>query len=106
MRSGVVAAGAVLLISGIFGWLLVFVNPLLGTALCVLSPILFLVGIILLIVGLVADDSPRMTYLAPMGYPTYPPMAPPSNPCPICRAPLQWVMPYQRFHCGACRAYR
>ena len=98
MRSGLAAAGAVLLVAAALGWLLVFVNPLLGAALCLLSPALFLIGLILLVIGLAMDDPPRVAYMAPM--------APPSNPCPVCRCPLRWITQYQRFHCGACGAYR
>ena len=106
MRTGLAAAGAVLLVAAALGWLLVFVNPLLGAALCLLSPALFLIGLILLVIGLAMDDSPRVAYVAPMAYPVYAPMAPPSNPCPVCRCPLRWITQYQRFHCGACGAYR
>ncbi len=69
MRGGIVAVGIVLIGLSI-GWYLVgFVSPTIACGLCIVSPVLFVVGVLLFIVGLIAGE-PRTTTVVHVQAPT------------------------------------
>ena len=103
MRGGVVAAGVVFLLLSFFGWMLFVLNPLIGALLCLLSPVFFILGLILFIVGLVISPEqptqPVVVYAQPMPAPTM-------NLCPVCGSPLTYYAQNNRWYCHRCRSYR
>lgn len=117
MRTDLTLLGGIFLIVSITGWLAVLVSPALGCALIIVSPILLILGLILLIVGLATDSTPAasyptMGYATPAGYdpatgyaPAAPPMGP-AYPCHVCGRPLTFVPEYGRWYCHTCTAYR
>ena len=103
MRGGIVAVGIVLIGLSI-GWYLVgFVSPTIACGLCIVSPVLFVVGVLLFIVGLIAGE-PRTTTVVHVQAPTQPTQV--SNPCSTCGYPLTWIPKHQRNYCYRCKKYR
>ncbi len=103
MRGGVVIAGVVLLLLSFFGWMLVVVNPVLGGCLCLFSPVLFLIGLILFIVGLVVSPPQTTQIIVQQSVPAGPMM---SSACHICGQPLTYYPQKSRWYCHNCRQYR
>jgi hypothetical protein len=98
-----VAVGLVLIFLALGWWLFIPIAPGLALVLCLLQPILFIVGIIIFIVGLATSPPQPATVVqvqAPMPYPQM------ANTCPACGYPLTWIPQYRRNYCYKCRSYR
>ena len=102
MRGEVTIAGVVLLLLSFFGWMLAFVSPVLGGLLCLLSPVFFIIGLILFIVGLVALDAPPAQIVVQQSVPVAPMGG--SNCC-VCGQPLAYYPQNGRWYCHRCNRY-
>ena len=92
-----------MLLLSFFGWMLAIINPWIGLALCLLSPILFIVGLVLLIVGLViSPPQPTQIYVQQSA----PPIMPMANVCPVCGRSMTYYPQKGRWYCHTCRQYR
>jgi hypothetical protein len=103
MRGGIAAAGAVSMLLSFFGWMVVFFNPLIGVLVCFLSPVLSIIGLVLLIVGFVmSPPQPTQIYIQ-QSIPTAAPMA---NVCPVGGRSMTYYPQKGRWCCHSCRQYR
>jgi len=99
MRGGIVAIGIIFIGLSIGWYLLIPFSPGLALLVCIMSPVLFIVGILLFIVGLVAQHPQPMIiqYQAPM--------QPQTKACPTCGYPLTWIPQRNKNYCYRCRRY-
>lgn len=102
MKTGIVAAGIVLIVLSVGWYLLVPFSPIIAAYLCIASPVLFIMGILLFIVGLVMDSEPRT--VVHYQVPAQP--QPTASTCPGCGYPLEWISQRQRYYCHRCKRYR
>jgi hypothetical protein len=103
MRGGIVVAGVVILLLSFFGWMLVIFNPLIRAVLYLLSPALFMIGLVLLNVGLVISPPQPTQIYVQQSIPTAAPMA---DFCPVCGRSMTYYPQKGRWYCHSCRRCR
>jgi fatty acid desaturase len=102
-----VAAGLVMILLSLFGWMLVIFNLFLGAVLFCMSPILFIIGLVLLIVGLVASSPQQpMQVIVTQQAPYQTAAAPAGNTCYACGRAMTYYPQKGRWYCHNCRRYR
>ncbi len=107
MKNSLVILGGIFIALS-FGWFIVaFISPTAAAILCLFSPVFFIIGLILLIIGLVVGELPQQpVYVYPQA-----PMTPAPgtyyglNTCPKCKNPLSWESAKQRWYCQYCKKH-
>jgi len=102
MRGGIVVAGVLLMLIGLFGWMMVFFNILIGAVLFCLAVPIFFAGLIVFIIGIAMSPPQQQVIVVTQQAPG----TAMTGTCPVCGRHMVYYSQNGRWYCSNCRTYR